>query len=238
MRRLLAMMAMALLLPLLLTACMGDDDGSEASGDVSPDEVLQGASERWAETQSAHFELTVDGEAFLDDARTIKLQSAEGDVKRPDSVTATAKIDVDPLVVDVNLIAVGGQVYMTNFISGDWEKAPEDFSYDPSILFSDSEGIGPILTQLQSPALDGEEEVGGRQAHVVTGTVDAATVEDVTAGAILGESIDVRLWVDQETSDILRVSLTEPEGVSDSPATWNLELRDHDEDVTIEAPAV
>jgi hypothetical protein len=75
-------------------------------------------------------------------------------------------------------------------------------------------------------------------AHKVTGTVAADRVEEITAGTIGGEEIDVTLWIGVEDAKLLRVVLTEPEGVRESPATWTLNLTDHGENVEIDAPAI
>jgi lipoprotein LprG len=238
----------ALMLSASAVACMGDDDDDDsgdaaASPEASPtpvtaQTVLQAASQRWAELNSAHFVLAVEGDAFLDDDETLKLRSAEGDVKRPDSASATAKIEAMAIVVDVSLIGVGGTVYMTNLLSGEWEEAPQDFSYDPSVLFDDNEGIGAVLTGLHNPQLDGEDNVNGKSAYKVTGTVDAAAVEAITAGSILGEAIDITVWIGKDPADILKVTLTEPEGIREAPATWTLQLTEHNKEVTIEAPEI
>lgn len=232
--------AALLLVPLmasLLAGCRGDDDDPEDAAPTA-EEVLANARERWDDTDSAHFRLDVEGEAYLDSEQTIRLRSAEGDILRPDSVSASAQISVMLLSLDVSLIAVGGDMYMTNFVSGRWERAPDDFSYDPSILFSDTSGIGPILSELQNPALDGTERVAGNDTRKVTGTVDAEAVSDITAGAIEGDDIPVTLWIGTENNDIYRVTLTEPEGVRNEPATWTLDLSEHGEPVTIEPPPV
>jgi lipoprotein LprG len=227
------------LLPLMTTACRNGDDGESGSNeDVTAESLLAGAREQWADTETAHFVLDVEGEAFLDSAQTIRLRSAEGDIARPDSMQASARIDVSVLVVDISLVAVGGDIYMTNFVSGRWERAPGDFRYDPSILFSDTEGIGPILTELQNPELGATEQIDGQETRIVTGTVDAATVQNITAGAIQGESIPVSVWIATDEHTIHRVVLTEPEGVREVPATWTLNLSNHNAPVTIEPPAV
>lgn len=234
------------LLVLTTAACMGDDDGDaeEAAGDASPvaevtaEDVLAAGREAWAETQSARFTLAVDGDAFLDEDETIRLISADGDIKRPGSVAATAQVDAQISVVDISLVAVNGEIFITNLLTGNWERAPDDFTYDPSVLFSDTDGIGPIMTDLQEPQLDGTEDVNGQPAHKVTGTVPADRVEDITAGTIAGDAIQVTLWIGVEDAKLLRVVLTEPEGVRESPAIWTLDLTEHDKEIEIEAPAV
>lgn len=223
---------------LIAAACGGGNDDDKADdSDVTAATVLSSASDRWSETETVHFKLAVDGDAYIDSGKTIKLLSAEGDMKRPDSVKADAKIDVQISQVNISLIAIGTDAWMTNFITGAWEKAPSDFTYNPAVLFDKDNGIGPILANLQNAELDGTEKVNDRDAYKVNGSVDEATVALVTAGSIQGQQIDVQLWVDKETSDLLRVKLEEPEGVRDNPVTWTLDLTKQGEDVTIEAPA-
>ena len=238
-------MILLFMLVVTMAACMGDDDDGDdddsaasPTAEISADQVLEAGREAWADTESAHFVLEVDGDAYLDDEETIKLVSGEGDIKRPGSVAANATVDAQISVVDISLVAVDGEIFITNLLSGNWERAPEDFSYDPSVLFSDTDGIGPIMTDLQSPELAGTEDVNGQSAHRVTGTVAAERVEDITAGTIAGEDIEVTLWTGVEDAKLLRVVLTEPEGVRESPATWTLNMTEHDKEIEIEAPLV
>jgi lipoprotein LprG len=235
------------LLVFTTTACMGDDDADDAvveTPEASPvaeltaEEVLESGRDAWAETESAHFTLEVDGDAFLDEDETIKLLSADGDIKRPGSVAASANVDAQITTVDISLVAVDGEIFITNLLSGNWERAPDDFSYDPSVLFSDTDGIGPIMTDLQNPELDGTEEINGQRAHKVTGTVAADRVGEITAGTIEGEAIEVTLWIGEDDAKLLQVVLTEPEGVRESPATWTLQMTEHDKEIEIEAPVV
>ncbi len=248
-------LVLVLLASLVTSSCLGGDDDDEetesgtpvstsASAAPSPtptpitaESVLESASAQWAETESAHFTLGVEGNAWLDDDETIRLVSAEGDIARPNSVEGSATINVAIIgEVDISIIAIGEDSYITNFVSGNWKTAPPDFSYNPAILFDDEDGIGPILTELESPELDGEETIDGRETRRVTGTVTAEAVDEITAGSIQGEDIDVILWIDAETDEIVQVQLTEPEGVREDPATWTLQMSDHNAPVEIEPP--
>ncbi len=226
----------------LLLVAGGCRNGDGKNGDGTPptaltaQSVLASAGDRWASTDSAHFKLAVDGDAFIDNAESIKLMSAEGDIKRPNAVKADAKVDIQITQANISLIAIGDQAWMTNFISGKWEPAPADFSYNPSILFDDQNGIKPILSSLQSPELGGSESVNGRDARKVTGTVDEQTVNQITSGSIQGDAIGVTLWVDAATNDLLRVSLKEPQGVREKPVEWTLDLSKQGEAVDIQPP--
>ncbi|MDQ3549631.1 MAG: LppX_LprAFG lipoprotein [Chloroflexota bacterium] len=235
------------LLVFTTAACMGDDDTDDVVDDapesspvaeLTAEDVLEAGRDTWAVTESAHFTLAVDGDAFLDEDETIKLLSADGDIKRPGSVAATANVDASITTVDISLVAVDGEIFITNLLSGNWERAPDDFSYDPSVLFSDTDGIGPIMTDLQSPELDGTEEINGKQARKVTGTVGADRVGAITADTIAGEEIEVTLWIGEEDAKLLQVVLTEPEGIRESPATWTLQMTEHGKEIEIEAPPV
>ncbi|HEX5165703.1 MAG TPA: LppX_LprAFG lipoprotein, partial [Thermomicrobiales bacterium] len=228
-RRRITLILLVLLMSMSV-ACMGDDDddnnAASPTSNVTAADVLASARDTWDTTESAHFTLKVDGDAYLDDDETIKLVSAEGDIKRPGSVKAQASVDAQISVVDISLVAVDGEIFITNLLSGNWEKAPDDFSYDPSILFSDTDGIGPIMTDLQDPKLDGTEDVNGESAYKITGTVGADRVSAITAGTIAGDAIEVTLWTAVDDAKLLRVVLTEPKGVREAPATWNLDLTD------------
>jgi hypothetical protein len=238
---------------LALGGCLGDDDDAEnatpgASADgtqqaaptatpVTADGVLTTAAERWSGTNSAHFNLEVDGEAFLDDEQTIALRSAEGDILRPDSVSAKATVSTVGLNFSMEMIAIGNEMWMTSLIqSGRWEEAPSDFGYNPAVLFSEEDGIGPVLTEMQSPELEDEEQVEGRDAHVVSGTVAQDAIDTITAGAIATENVPVTVWIDTETSDILKVVISGATSADAEESTWTLLVTDHDDPVEIEPP--
>jgi hypothetical protein len=203
---------------------------------ITGESVLSGASEQWSETESVHFLLDAQGDTFLDADGNIRLISAEGDLARPDAVEATARVDVAVATVPVELIVIGEDAYLTNFISGNWERAPDDFEYNPALLFSDTDGLGPIMEDIQDPELDGTESVDGRNAHRVTGVVTEEQINDITAGSIEGENIDVTLWIAEDNFEVLRLVISAPPIEDTGETTWDLTFTDHNADVEIEAP--
>lgn len=224
---------------LLATACsLGEDDDAEATEEVevTAESVLEQAAQRWNETDSLHFQLEADGDSYLDSDRTILLMEAEGDLARPSSVTATARVNVSIATVNVNIIVIGDDTYMTNLVTGNWEEAPSDFNYNPALLFNPDDGLGPILQDIREAELDGNETINGRDAHRVTGLVTDDQIEDITAGSIEGDDIDVTIWVDEENHDVLRLFLSAPGSDGSGETTWDLHFTDHNQDVTIEAP--
>lgn len=245
-RRLLIIPALILLLPVLAGCSLwedDEDDNSAIDGSSAPtaepvtgETVLRDASARWSETESVHFVLDTEGDTFLDSDGNIRLVSAEGDLARPDLVEATARVSVAVATVNVELIVIGDDAYMTNFISGNWERAPDDFSYNPALLFSDSDGLGPIMENIQDPVLAGPEAVDGREAHRVTGTVTGDQIDDITAGSIVGETIDVIVWIAEDNHEVLRLDISAPPTEDTGETRWDLTFTDHNADVDIEAP--
>jgi hypothetical protein len=216
-----------------------DDDATPTAGAVpiegqSPEQIIERAVGRWNATESAHFRLEIDGATYLDDDEQIELSEAEGDLARPQSVEATAQVAISLVTLDVSLIFIGDDAYMTDFLTGNWGPAPDDFSYNPALLLSETEGLGPVLEELQDPRVIGLEQVDGVDAVHMAGTVTEDMIDDLTAGAITGDVIGVDIWFNADTLDVVQLNLAEP----DDGTTWIIRLSEHNEPVTIEAPDV
>jgi len=229
----------ALLATTVACSPLGDDDDDTDDGEVpieeqAPEQIIERAVARWNETETAHFVLEIDGTTYLDNDEQIELASAEGDLARPQSVEATASIAISLVNLDVSLIFIGDDAYMTDFLTGSWGPAPDDFSYNPALLLSETEGLGPVLQSLQDPEVVGRESVDGVDAVHLRGAVSDDQIEDLTAGAITGDPIGVNIWFDAQTLDVVRLELAEPE----DGTVWIIRLSQHNEPVTIEAPDV
>jgi len=126
--------------------------------------------------------------------------------------------------------------YMTNLVTGNWEQAPDDFNYNPALLFNPDDGLGPIMRDIRNAELHSTESINGQSAHRITGFVSDDQIEDITAGSIEGDDIDVTIWIDEDNHDVLRLLLSAA-GVDDAAeTTWDLHFSDHNQDVTIDAP--
>jgi len=235
---------LALLLALVVSACdvLGDDDDSEPTATPTaesiesqdPNTIIAQAVERWDATETAHFVLEIDGATYLDDGEEIELAGAEGDLSRPQSVEALASVSISLVTLDVSLIFIGDEAYMTDFLTGSWGPAPDDFSYNPALLLSRTDGLGPVLDSLEDPEVIGREQAAGTDTVHLRGTVEQEQIDDMTAGAIQGDEIGVDIWFDAETLDVVRIDLAEP----GDGTTWIITLSDHNDPVEIEAPDV
>jgi lipoprotein LprG len=218
----------------------GSSSDNENAGEpnASVDDILAAASTRMAETQSLRFSLDVEGETFIDPAGSIQLVAARGELARPDKVAVDFQVRLFGTgTVTIKMITVGESSWTTDLLTGDWTIAPPEFGYNPSVLYDNQQGLGPVMGRLQNPALQGREDVGGRDVFRVSGTASEATMGPLTSNTMTGEPVGLQLWIDSQTWDLLRVVVTEPESSGkDDPATWTMNLSNHDEQVSIEPP--
>jgi hypothetical protein len=204
---------------------------------VTAQSVLDQASQQFESVNSLHFELQVDGSVPLDQNGTIKLHSASGDLKRPNSAKAKAKVTFLGANLSIDMVSVGSDQYITNPVSGKWEKAPSDLGYDPAVLFDDNQGIAHVLKNVQSPTIAGSDNVDSKDAYHIKGTVRKQDVQPIAGGAINSDTVPVDIWVDKQTHDVLKLVLHDT-GASggNSENTWTLLLTKQNEDVTIDKP--
>ena len=232
-------LGIVLLLVLVLTTACGTNDETALDNDMPVSDVLARASDRLAETQSMRFDLRIEGTTYVDSARTIQLTAARGVMARPDAVDVEFQARLlGATTVTIRMITVDESSWTTNLVTGDWEPAPEEFGYNPSLLYDQQDGLGPVMSRLESATVAGTQTVDGRAAYHVTATASAAIMRPLTSGTMRGDPVRVELWVDGETWDLLRIVLKEPRdaGIED-PATWTMHLTDHDAPVSIKPPA-
>jgi lipoprotein LprG len=220
------------------TAQAQDTSGTPAS-ESQATQILRSTSKKLAETQSLHFTIKIDGDAYIDDQDTIRLIEAEGDLVRPDRVIASFKVNVlNTVNASISMITIGDQHWSTDLISGRWISAPAEFSYDPGNLFDNERGIGPVMDQVTNATLVGEENIDGKNTYHIHADVPQAIIGDLTSNTMEGDPISVDLWIDSTTNDLLRVQLAEPkDNGKDHPATWTLDLSKHGEPIEINPPS-
>jgi hypothetical protein len=203
----------------------------------TPTELLEMASQRLAETPTVHFVLEVEGETFIDPLASMLLVRAEGDLQRPDRVSTAFQVEVVGRVVSLHLVSVGDEAWMTNLLTGEWEDAPREFTYRPSIIFSPRNGMGPVMGRVQDVERLEDENISGRAAYHVRATVAQAIVRPLTYNTIKGSPITIDFWIDQETQALLRARISEPPvSHRPHPAVWTLDFSHHGEAVSIEPP--
>ncbi len=222
------------------TITAGNPTVPVATSDPKAQAVVDKARARFDQVNTMHFTLNVEGDLYIDDFRTQKLRSAEGDLVRPDRVAVSAKVSVGPVNATIKFIQIGNDAYITNILSGKWEPAPAGFAYDPRIIFDRDLGASAILGNVTGWQFVENTKINGIDTQHVRGPVPVQSVGALVGGVLRGDTVDADLYVDTKTNDIVRFVIAErPEvAVAPSPvaARWTLDLSKQNDKITIDAP--
>lgn len=208
------------------------------AADPTASELLKKASSRLAEVDTMHFTLDIEGDTWIEESHSIQLRSAEGDLARPDKVSVEFKVTLlGAGTVTIKMITIGDASWTTDLITGKWGGAPPEFGYNPSVLYDNQNGLGPVAGKLTETTVEGTDSVDDHACDHIVGYASQDEINPLTAGTMSGDRVKVELWLDQESADMRRVKLTEPDNDdNDHPATWTLNLSRFNEKVTIEDP--
>lgn len=209
-----------------------------AAQDTEVGSILDSAAETINETESMAFVMKLEGTTYVDADENIQLIGAEGVMQRPDraDVIFTAEF-MGMQQISIRMITIGEDSWITDIVTGQWVPSPPEFGYNPSVLYDDEHGLGPVMSRMNDPEVAGSEEIDGKDAWHIVATVDGEVTELMTAGTMRGSVQSLELWIDKETNDILQIRISEPEDEDlEDPATWTLILTDHNEEVNIEQP--
>jgi lipoprotein LprG len=221
-----------------LGAC-SSPSGEGDTDDRSVDQLLADAAVAMAEVESAAFTIEQSGEAiFIDDANQLAFRSADGRFARPASAEALIAVEALGFRTEIGAVAIDGDVWLTDPLSGAWAEAPASFTFDPSTLFDPEVGLPALLAESAATAerVDdgaGEDPAGGDDRHHLRTTVAAERVSVLTGGLVT-ERTDVDLWIDPLTSRLTEVRFDLP--VDGGVSSWEMTLSDYDAEVVIDPP--
>jgi outer membrane lipoprotein-sorting protein len=227
-----------LLIALALVAITAFAPVAIHAADPKVEDILSDAADRLEDSQSMSFTMELEGTTYVDSAKTIRLLGAEGVMQRPDKVDVTfTALVLNRQQISIRMITIGEEAWITDIVTGKWVSSPPEFGYNPAVLYDEKDGLGPVMSRMDDPKLEGTDEVDGRDAWHITAAVDGEVTSAMTSGTMRGTKQSLELWIDKETNDILRIRIGEPtdEDLED-PAVWTLTLFDHNKDVKIERP--
>lgn len=212
--------------------------GAVLAADPDVQDVLDDAAARLEETNTMSFTMELEGTTYVDEAETIQLVGAEGVMQRPDRVDVTfTAIFLGGPQISIRMITIGEEAWITDIVTGKWVPSPPEFGYNPAVLYDEELGLGPVMSRMNNPELAGSEKLDGKDAWLITATVDGEVTSAMTSGTMRGSVQGLELWVDKDTNDILQIRIAEPTDEKlEDPAVWTLILADHNEEVTIEQP--
>src|SRR5436190_21069219 len=152
-----------------------------APRELTPREVLDRAADELDKANTAHFTLEQqNGSVQL--AAGVQVVNAEGDVVRPDKLQMKFTLRLAGFSAEAQLIAVGDDLFLTNPLSGQWQKAPASTGA-PRVLDKDR-GISSLLRQVTNPQSVGTETIDGVQTQHIKGSVPAAAFGALTGAQV------------------------------------------------------
>ena len=213
---------------LALTACGG-------STATTPDAhtLITQAQAAIQKVTSYHFNLTVDNPGT---AGALIVKTADGDILVPDKLQANANALLFNNVVQVKIIAIGADQYITDPITNAWHKTSG--LLDPRTLSDSKTGVAAILGNIQNPSTPTTSSVDGVPCWSINGTLDAKYLVAISGGgAPAGSTVKGTTCIGKSDNLPYLIKMSGIAAPSDSTNTVrNFKLSKFDESLTITAP--
>jgi LppX/LprAFG-like lipoprotein len=227
-----------------------------ADGDAR--QLLQAAAKAMAALRTFHFDMeTIEGQSTI--LENLELQKVEGDVLRPDSFRATLTAKVAVVKVSVDVVSVGGAVWVTDPLQAGtvWRQVAGDGEQNAGAAFTDL--INPdrlflaAISLIDDPKIDGTEKINGQECTVVTGQFDPKRLQELaspaagvpgtpaegevnTSSMLTGEPVYLSAWI-ADDGRVLRIEEEGPLTTSESnDVVRAITFTKFDEPIEISAP--
>ncbi|MGQ9784878.1 MAG: LppX_LprAFG lipoprotein [Anaerolineae bacterium] len=208
---------------------------------LSARDVIRQAAARMAEVETFHFSVQLGGSkpdigALLNWPVPVLLTGVEGDVVRPDQLHARVTVTILGASAHLDLVCSQGQMYLSNPLTGKWEKISAEVSqsFSPSVLFSPEQGLPDLLTALEWRMVGFDEVQGVSVYHLQARDVPGI---DVT-GSGEGSEAMIDIWIGMQTFLLYQVQIDERSAGSEKVNSWLLTLSAFDRPVVITPPVV
>ncbi len=235
-RNAIAVAALLAVVAAFLAACGGGDSNKPATtGPLpQPDAVLSKAVNSFQAMKTFHFRLEHDnGGSPIPPGLT--LITADGDVIVPDRMSAKLDAKAGQQTVNVQVIGIGDQGWITNPFSRQWQPLPSGTSIKD--IFDPAQGVKAIVGSLQDAKVTAEENVDGMPCYRVEGSVASDVLQAAAPIAKPGLTVGIKVWIGKDDSLIRQVYLVGPIAPDEpSNIVRRLMLSKFNEDITIDAP--
>ena len=167
-------------------------------------EILNKTSEELQAVNSFHFVLDqVGGGTPI--TMGIEMTGAEGDIVRPNQLQMTITGTTMGMSLEVKLVTVGEQTYMTNPLNGNWEVPPDQFKV--LSVFDPDTGIAAIIKGITDSTQLSDETVSGTLCYHLKGTVVSDALQPLTGSSLAGAVISADVWVGEEDFMVRQIKL-------------------------------
>ncbi len=241
MRFRLSVLVIAAAASLVMAAC--GDSAAEPTTTAPPgptlppnaEAVLAAAAATMGTVDTVRFTIERGGApVYIDPFDAVAFVSAEGRYQAPSAADAVLVAAVNDLSVQIGAVAIDGETWISNVVTGDWEKTPQGYAFDPATLFDPDLGWRPLLAgELTDAELVGLETRRGEELYHVRGKAGEDRIEVITAG-LVQQDVVLDLWLHPRDGSVREVSFTTLYRGAESD--WLLRFFDYGADITIEVP--
>ncbi|WP_037274873.1 LppX_LprAFG lipoprotein [Kibdelosporangium aridum] len=153
--------------------------------------LLRDAAEAVKPINSATFALKVNGQV-----PGIPVKEVSGDLTKAGDAKGNAKLDQFGQTFEVQYV-LKDKILFIKGITGSWQQFGDATQiYDPSAILDPNRGIAKLLTSIQSPVTEAQEDIAGVKTYRVAGKV----AKDVVTGLVpaVQSDVNVKIWVKQD----------------------------------------
>lgn len=224
----------AIVAVVLVTSCERATAPNPTAPTPTPIDVaslLRRSGETTGALNTFHFKLEHNEAGGTPLSGSLTVTEAEGDVARPDRISTEFAGTLGNFAVRSSLISVGEESYLTNPLTGAWERVAREVS--PLGFFDPQQGIGSMMSEVRSPALISHSA----EEYRIDGTLDVAALRPLLGTSAQGTTVQVQLTIDVDTLFLKRAVIegrataTEPDGV-----VRTITLSNFNESVSIQPP--
>ena len=223
--------ALILLICAVFTGCSSGESAS-----LAPADALAKSYDSMQEVTSFHFSM-IHSSSGTPISKSILMTNLDGDIVSPDKLQATITGTYSDMTVEVSLITVGEDTYMTNMLSGKWELAPTSFKVLK--VFDPSSGVASIIKGLTNVTDVGDEKVNKTTCYHFKGEVMSEALAPLTGTTATGVPIATEVWINKKNFQVVQVQLTgkitdtEVDGI-----TRTLTFSNYNKDIDITLPEI
>ncbi len=212
---------------LVLAGCGGGAKGPP------PEQIVAAATKATSAERSFHF--VYDEQRGPRSTKGLHLIYADGDVVLPGNVKADVTGTLLGLPLRSTLIVVDGRYYIRNPFTQAWQTV--SVATDPATFFNPAKGVLAVIAGATQVKSAGSEKVGEQDAYHVTGQVPVSAISPILGNPPSAKLVDVDLWIDKQSSRLLRVRISGPVETGDpSNAVRTVDLSHYGTTVVIKPP--
>ena len=198
-----------------------------------PKEILERSGRVMASLNTFNFRMYHDV-GSLEILDGLLIEKVSGKVVNPDKLSMEFSGSFGGgFAIKSEVITIGGQTYMTNPLTGNWEAS--DASISPVGFFSPTRGIAEMMGQTQDATLLDDGTSDG--AYRISGALPTTALASLVGPTLTDRTVDLDLKIDSTTDYLLEVRFVgavTPSDVEDAERVIVLSF--FDEEVVIEPP--